>query len=56
MEIAKLVLEFHQALIWPTVAVVALCVFKDSLIALLGRLHDAEIPGKIKLNFEKEVR
>jgi hypothetical protein len=56
VDVAKLVLEYIQALVWPAVAVVAVVVFRKSLTALLGRLHEAEMPGGIKLNFEKEVR
>jgi hypothetical protein len=56
VEIAKLVLEFIRVLIWPTVALTAIFAFKNQLVALFERLHDAELPGGIKLNFEKEVR
>lgn len=56
MEIARLVLEFLQALIWPGVAVFGLLLFRQPLEAILQRLKGAGLPGGVSLDFDREVR
>ena len=56
MEVARLVLEFTQALVWPLVALVAIFIFRKPIVAILHRLKGADLPGGVSLNFEQEIR
>lgn len=56
MDIARLILEYVQALAWPAVAVFGLLLFRQPLVAILHRLKGAGLPGGVSLNFEQEVR
>lgn len=54
MEIAKLILEYVQALIWPTVVVGVLTVFRRQMEALLPRLKQAKMPG-LEVDFHEAL-
>ena len=55
MEIAKLILEYIRALIWPA-TVIAICVlFRRQVIALLNRIRHAELPGGVAVDLDKEI-
>lgn len=56
MEVARLVLEFIQTLVWPVVALVAIIIFRKPIVAILNRLKGADLPGGLSLNFEEEIR
>jgi hypothetical protein len=56
VEMARLVLEYLQALAWPAVVVFGLLVFREPLVAILRRLKGAGLPGGVSLDFDKEVR
>ncbi len=56
MDIARLVLEYVQALVWQAVAVFGLLVFRQPLTAILQRLKGAGLPGGVSLDFDQEVR
>lgn len=55
MEIAKLVLEYLRALVWPTIVVTLGLVFKGELKGLIARVRHAELPGGIALDFPQEI-
>ncbi len=56
MEIAKIVLEYIKSLIWPSLAILVIILFRDSLKAILTRLRGADLPGGVSLDFEQEIR
>lgn len=56
MKIARLVLEYIEALAWPVVAVFGLLLFRQPLAAILQRLKGAGLPGGVSLDFDREVR
>jgi len=56
VDIAKLVLEYIQALVWPFVVILSLLLFRDPLAAILARLKGAGFPGGLSLDFGQEVR
>lgn len=55
-DIAKLLLEYIKALIWPLVVIFLVILFYRQLSALLGRIKSANLPGGVSLDFEKEIR
>jgi hypothetical protein len=54
--IARLVLEYTQALVWPLVAVIAMLLFRKHLVVVLQRLKGADLPGGVSLDFNEEIR
>lgn len=56
METARLILEYIQALVWPALAIFAIILFREPLVAMLQRLKGAGLPGGVSLDFDKEVR
>ena len=55
MEIAKLILEYLKVLIWPTLVLIFLFVFRKQLHDLVERLKKADLPGGVSLDFGKEA-
>ncbi len=55
MDIAKLVLEYIRALIWPAVVVTVALVFRAELRGLIARVRHADLPGGIALDFPHEI-
>jgi hypothetical protein len=55
MEVAKLVLEYTKALVWPVTLFTALLVFRKEIRTLLSRLRKAALPGGVTLDFPEEV-
>lgn len=55
MDIAKLVLEYVRALIWPAVVVTVALIFRAELKALIARVRHADLPGGIALDFPHEI-
>jgi hypothetical protein len=55
MEIAKIFLGFIQALAWPVTTVVLLCIFRKSIIGLIPKMKNAELPGGLKLSFQEGI-
>jgi len=56
MEIALLVLNYIEALIWPAAVVVGLLLFREPLTVVLQRLKGAGLPGGVSLDFSQEIR
>lgn len=56
MEIAKLILEYLSVLVWPAVALSIALVYKRQMVAVLGRLRKAGLPGGVSLDFSDEVK
>ena len=56
MKIAVLVLDFVRALVWPTVVMIVLIMFRYQLKELLGHLKSASLPGGVALSFAEGVR
>jgi len=56
MDIAKLVLEYIRAFVWPVTLVAALALFRKELAVLLARLRKAALPGGVTLDFPEEVQ
>jgi hypothetical protein len=55
VEVAKLVLEFVKALIWPVVVVLMAFTFRREVVAAMARLREAKLPGGVSLSFEAEL-
>lgn len=56
MEWAKLVLEYLKALAWPATAIFLGMHFRKPIIAILGRIKKADLPGGVSLNFQEEIQ
>lgn len=56
MEIAKLVLEYIQALIWPGIVLFIAIYFKKETSALLGRIRSAKLPGGVSFDLNEKIR
>lgn len=56
MEAARLILEYIRVLVWPTVAIFAIILFRKQLAAILRRIKGAGLPGGVSLDLEEEVR
>jgi hypothetical protein len=56
MEVAKLILEFLKAFVWPATIVILVCVFRNPLAAILQRITKADLPGGIKLDFQEKIQ
>jgi transcriptional regulator CtsR len=49
MEIAKIVLEFIKAIIWPVTTLIIIAIFRQQIGGLFHRIRKAELPGGITL-------
>jgi hypothetical protein len=56
MEIAKLVLEYIQALIWPGIILFIAIYFKNETSALLGRIKSATLPGGVSFDLNDKIQ
>ncbi|ACF46014.1 hypothetical protein Paes_0973 [Prosthecochloris aestuarii DSM 271] len=56
MEIAKIVLEFIRALIWPAIVVFLALSFKNEVAALLGRIKSAKLPGGVSFDLNEKIQ
>lgn len=56
MELARLVLEYLQALVWPSVVVFLALVFKKDAQTILHRLKSAKLPGGVSLDLSEQIR
>ena len=54
MEIAKLVLQYINALAWPALAIFLALYFRRELRAILNRVSRAKLPGGLDIDFETE--
>jgi hypothetical protein len=55
MEVAKLILEYVKALIWPTAALSLAWIFKPEIRAVLARIRKAALPGGVSVDFENQI-
>lgn len=55
MEIAKLILEYIQVLVWPAVTILSLYVFKNEVKLLLNRLAEIKVGDKTVKFFQDEL-
>lgn len=55
MEIAKLVLEYVKALIWPLTSIGLALLFRVEIRKLLASLRKAVLPGGVSLELEDEI-
>lgn len=55
MEIAKLVLEYIQTLIWPGIVLFIVIYFKRETSALLGRIKSAKLPGGVSFDLNEKI-
>jgi len=56
MELAKLILEFVRALIWPLTVLLICLVFRRQLVALLNRIRHAKLPGGFDVELVQEIK
>ncbi len=56
MDNARLVLEYIEALAWPSIALVMALMFRREIRAILGRIKKAALPGGVSLDLENEIR
>ncbi len=55
MEIAELILEYIKVLIWPVFAFACVILFRRSIVGLIPRLKNAELPGGVKFDFQEAI-
>jgi hypothetical protein len=55
MGVARLVLEFIQALIWPVVTLVSLFTLRKPIVGILNRIRKAELPGGVSLDIGEQI-
>jgi len=55
MEIAELILEYIKALVWPAFAITCVVIFRRSIVGLIPRLKNAELPGGVKFDFQEAI-
>jgi hypothetical protein len=56
MEIAKLVLEYIKAVIWPATVMTLCLTFRSEIRKVLARLRHAVFPGGVSVDLEEEVQ
>lgn len=56
MEVAKLILEFVKAMVWPVTSLTLVLVFRAPLSAILARLRKAGLPGGISIEIQEEIQ
>ncbi len=49
MEIAKLVLQYIETLIWPIIALFSIHLFREPIVNILNRVKKADLPGGISI-------
>ncbi len=49
LEISKNILEYFKVAIWPTIVLIAICMFRGNIASLIERIEEGEIPGGIKV-------
>lgn len=54
MEIARLIVEYLKALVWPVIVLVIAYSFRMDFVALSNRLTRAKLPG-VDLSFTEEI-
>ncbi len=55
MEVAKLILEYLKALIWPTSVLLLAWIFRPEIRAVLARIRKAALPGGVSVDFENQI-
>jgi hypothetical protein len=55
MEIAKLILEYIQALIWPTVVLIVTFLFRAQVISIFDRIKSAKLPGGVSFDLVDQI-
>lgn len=56
MDVAKLILEFIKALVWPITALVLAMLFRAPLTMVLNRLRKAGLPGGVSIDFQEQIQ
>ncbi|NES83900.1 MAG: hypothetical protein F6K10_22180 [Moorea sp. SIO2B7] len=56
MEIAKLVLEYLKILVWPSVILTIVLIFRRQIESLIERLQKADLPGGVSISLSAEIR
>ena len=56
MDIAKLILEYVRAMIWPTTVLVLSFFFRGEIRKIFARLRKAVLPGGVSIDLQEEVR
>lgn len=56
VEIARLVLDYIRALVWPILVLVVVLIFRNAIQKVLDRLSQADLPGGVSLDFNREVQ
>ena len=56
IDIAKLILAFVEALVWPATVLIVAFRFRTEIVAILARLKKADLPGGVSLDFSEEVK
>ena len=57
MEIAKLVLQYIETLIWPGIVIFSLKLFREPIVNTLNRVKKADLPGGITIEtFPEQIQ
>ena len=55
MDIARIVLEYVQALAWPVVSLTLVLLFRRELASLVATIQRARLPGGVQLDWKREL-
>lgn len=56
MEIFELIIKVLEIIVWPSVVIIIMLVFKNSLSGLFTRLTKANLPGDVTLSFAEGIK
>lgn len=56
MDMARLVLEYIKALIWPSLIITLVVIFRRQLKRIFARLRRASLPGGISVDLQEEIQ
>lgn len=56
MDVARLILEYLKALIWPVTVLTAVLMFRREIKTILARIKKAVLPGGVSFDLEQDIR
>jgi hypothetical protein len=55
MELAKIVLEFLKAVVWPVTVLSVALIFRREIRGILKRIRKAALPGGVSIDFDEQI-
>ncbi len=56
MEVARVVLDYLQALVWPSVVLVVLLVLRIPVTRMIERIRHADLPGGVSVDLHEDIQ